>query len=135
MNPDASEKRAPFAEQTETTNKRRAGATPASETPVEIRGVGLIDPTLRDWVHESLGRHLGKYARQIERVEVRFGDVNGSKGGIDRVCMVHLIVSALPPVVAEERSGEDRQAFDLAVATAERALRHSLGKHGFSAKR
>jgi hypothetical protein len=127
--------RAPFAESTTPTDKRLAGATEVFETPLEIRNLdGAVDEELHAWVHERLGRQLGKYATQIERVEVRFGDENGPKGGIDRNCMIHVVLSALAPVVVETRAGEDREAFDLAAGRAERALRHTMQKHGFSTK-
>ena len=127
--------RAPLAEQAATTDKRLAGATDAAETPLEIRNLnGAVDADLHDWVHERLGRQLGKYATQVERVEVRFGDENGPKGGVDRNCMVHIVLSALAPVVVEMRAAEDREAFDLAAGRAERALRRTMQKHGLRTK-
>lgn len=127
--------RAPLADQLATTNKRLAGATEAAETPVEIRSPHAhVDAALQSWVHERLGRQLGKYATQIERVEVRFGDENGPKGGVDRNCMIHLVLSTLAPVVVEVRAADEREAFDLAAGRAERALRHTMQKHGFHTK-
>lgn len=127
--------REPFAEQTAPTDKRRAGKTDAAETPLEIRNLdGAVDDALHAWVHERLGRQLGKYAPQIERIDVRFGDENGPKGGIDRCCMVHVVLSALAPVVVEMRAGDDREAFDLAAGRAERAVKRTMQKHGFSTK-
>jgi hypothetical protein len=83
-------------------------------------------------VHDRLGRQLGKFGAQIERVDVRFADLHGPKGGIDRSCMVHVILSALPPVIAEAVGETRRHAFDLAAGKAERATRHNLERHGFS---
>jgi ribosome-associated translation inhibitor RaiA len=94
-----------------------------------------VDEALRDWVHERLGRHLGKFASQIERIDVRFGDENGPKGGIDRDCLVHVVVNGLPPIAVEVRGETDREAFDLAAGRAERATKHALQRHGFTAKR
>jgi hypothetical protein len=112
-----------------------AGPTDAFNTPLEIRNLdGGVDDSLRAWIHERLGRQLGKYAAQIERIDVRFGDINGPKGGVDRCCMVHVILSALPPVVVEVRAASDREAFDLAAGRAERATRRAMQKHGFSTK-
>jgi putative sigma-54 modulation protein len=125
--------RAPLAAQTTTHDKARVGRTSSFNTPLEIRNLnGAMDERLRQWVHERIGRQLGKFAPQIERVEVRFGDVNGSKGGIDRSCMVHVVLSALPPVVVELLGETDQEAFDLAASRAERATRRNLEKHGFS---
>jgi putative sigma-54 modulation protein len=135
MSTDTPDIRAPFAEQTQRTDKRHAGRTEVFETPLEIRNLdGAVDDSLHAWVHERLGRQLGKYAPHIERIDVRFGDENGPKGGIDRCCMIHVIVSALAPVVVEMRAGEDREAFDLAAGRVERALKRSMQKHGFNNK-
>lgn len=104
-------------------------------TPLEIRSPHHdIDGRLRQWVHERLGRHLGKFASQIERIDVRFGDENGPKGGVDRDCLVHVILHSLSPIAVEARGETDREAFDLAAGRAERAIKHALQKSGFSTK-
>jgi len=127
--------RGPMGAQTQATNRAEAGPTDSFNTPIEIRNLdGGADDALKAWVHERLGRQLGKYAAQIERIDVRFGDVNGPKGGIDRCCLVHVILSALPPVVVEMSAASDREAFDLAAGRVERATRRSMQKHGFSTK-
>ena len=124
---------APLAAPSETAAKRDLGRTDAFNTPIDIRNVaGGVDQHLRDWVHDRLGRQLGKFATQIERIDVRFTDVNGPKGGVDRTCMVHVILSALPPVVVEMQGETAQEAFDLAASRAERATRRNLEKHGFS---
>lgn len=105
-------------------------------TPLEIRTPRhRLDESLRDWVHQRLGRHLGKFSSKIERIDVRFGDENGPKGGVDRDCMVHVVLNALPPIAVEVRGETDREAFDLAAGRAERATKHALKRHGFTAKR
>lgn len=111
-------------------------AAATAQTPLEIRSLdGMVDKALYAWIRDRLGRHLGKFASQMERVEVRFSDENGPKGGVDCHCLVHLVLSALPPVVVEDRGETDREAFDLAAGRAERALKHTLNKHNFNVKR
>lgn len=127
------ETRAPFAAHTTKADKRRSGRTEASETLLQLRG-DPIDDALHDWVYERLGRELGRYAPQIERVQVRFGDETGSKGGVDKCCMVHVILSRLPPVLVEMRGSTEREAFDLAAKSAQRATRRNLERHGFTTK-
>jgi putative sigma-54 modulation protein len=114
--------------------KKHAGRTAIEQTPVEIRDLddAAVDRTLHDWVFQRLSRQLGKFAHHIERIDVRFGDVNGNKGGIDRSCLVHVILSALPPVVVEIVGETDREAFDIAAGRAERATQRCLAKHGFA---
>lgn len=127
------ETRAPFAARTTKSDKRHAGRTEGAGTPLEIRTVDHgIEETLRAWVYERVGRQLGKYAPQIERIQIRFGDDNGNRGGVDRCCMVHVVLSKLPPVIVEMRGSTEREAFDLAARSAERAVRRNLEKHGYS---
>lgn len=129
------ETRAPFAAHTLQTDKRHAGRTGLSETQLDLRSGGNdVDASLHAWVYERLGRQLGKYADLIERVHVRFGDENGPRGGNDKCCMVHVVLSKLPPVVVEMRGETEREAFDLAAGRAERATRRNVEKHGFSSK-
>jgi ribosome-associated translation inhibitor RaiA len=127
--------RQPFAQASEVPHDGRAaaGASDAAHTPLQIRSLdGAVDPVLHAWIHERLGRQLGKFATQIERIEVRFADDNAGKGGVDRTCLIHVVLSTLPPLAVEERAAEAREAFDLAAGKTERALKHSLQKHGFS---
>jgi putative sigma-54 modulation protein len=135
MTTQNTETHAPITDQAITAEDQHDGRAEAIEMSLEIRNLnGSVDGALQAWIHERLGRQLGKYAAQVERIEVRFGDENGPKGGIDRCCMVHVILSSLPPVVVEMRAGEDREAFDLAAGRAERAIKRSMQKHGFSTK-
>jgi hypothetical protein len=109
------------------------GADDSPDLPIEVRdldgGAGL---RLRRWVRDRLGRQLGKFGPLIERIELRFGDVHGTKGGVDRSCTVHVILSTLPPVIVEAVGDTHQKAFDLAAGKAERATRHNLEKHGFA---
>jgi hypothetical protein len=125
------ETKATFADQTSKHDKRTAGRTDAAHTQLEIRSGGEpLEDGLREWIFERVGRQLGKFAPQIERLQVRFGDENGPKGGEDQCCMVHVILSKLPPVIVECRAASQREAFDLAAGRAERATRRNMEKHG-----
>lgn len=121
--------RAPLAAQTEAEQRGPS----VFENRLDIRSPhGHVGSRLTHWIHDRLGRQLGKFAPSIERIEVRFDDLNGTKGGVDRTCMVHVVLSALPPVVVEMQAATDHEAFDLAAGRAERATRRNLEKHGFS---
>ena len=127
------ETRGSFAAQATKTDKRRAGRTGGTDTPLEIRtNDHAIDASLRAWVYERVGRQLGKFALQIERIQVRFDDPNSPRGGAECHCQIHVILSKLPPVVVEMRGETEREAFDLATRSAERAISRNLGKHGYS---
>jgi hypothetical protein len=95
---------------------------------------GSVDAALHRWIHERLDRQLGKFAPQVERIDVRFGDENAHKGGADSNCLVHVVLSALPSVFVEVRGETPREAFDIAAGRAERATQRSLQKHGVTTK-
>jgi hypothetical protein len=133
-----SKQRAPFAAHFQMHSQIEDGTRSVSEhdwpgMPIDIRDLdGGASRRLRRWVHDRLGRQLGKFGPLIERIELRFGDVHGTKGGVDRSCTVHVILSALPPVIVEAVGDTHQKAFDLAAGRAERATRRNLEKHGFA---
>ena len=56
---------------------------------IQIRGIG-IPPTaaLAAHIERRLAFSLSRFSAQIERVVVRFSDMNGPRGGSDKVCRV-----------------------------------------------
>jgi hypothetical protein len=104
--------------------KRVAGRTAAGQTPLALRTFGVrLAPELRAYVRERGARKLGKHALHIERVSVRFVDVNGPRGGVDTACRIKIVMSGQPSVVIEERGTDARQAFDVAIGAAGEAVR------------
>jgi ribosome-associated translation inhibitor RaiA len=94
-----------------------------------VRTSGLaVEPELRERIHERLGLRLGKFAPRIERITVRFDDVNGPRGGVDVACRIKAGMSALPSVVVTELAHNPVVAFDRAGQRLERAVRGALGK-------
>lgn len=109
--------------------KARAGRTPTRLTPVLVRGHNVtIEPHHRDYVREKLGMKLGKFATAVERIFVRFDDVNGPKGGADHVCRIQASVSGMGVVVVEVVDVDPITAFDLAEARMMHAIEHRLGR-------
>jgi putative sigma-54 modulation protein len=93
---------------------------------IEIRGVNY---ELADGLEQYIGRRLslvlGRFAGRIGRVTVRFSDVNGPRGGVDKLC--HVMISLVPRgVVRVEGSGDD--PFALVANTAKRAG-HAVGRN------
>ena len=122
-------KREPFAAAAPRPQRRTAGRTSAPRTPLALRTSGLsIDPELRGYVHRRLGWRLGKFAPHIERLTVRFEDVNGPRGGLDVACKIKAVIAGLPSVVVAELAHDARKAFDRADDRAERAVRRALGR-------
>jgi len=118
------DKREPLTDQITRSEKRTAGRTTAPHVPANIRvsGVDLDDEDM-DYIRQRLGLKLGKFASSIERVTVRVKDINGDRGGIDKICNIKVVVSGLPSVVVEGRSDSTRVAVNSALAAIESAVR------------
>ena len=80
----------------------------------------------RAYLRRKLARRLGKFADSIERVSLRTEDVNGPRGGIDRVCRMKVVLRGLPSVVIEKRDAALNAAVALALDGVVRAVRKGL---------
>ena len=112
-------------------HKREVGRTAANETPLNIRTHQVaLDPSIEDYVRDRAGRKLGKFAVHVQRVTVRFDDINGPKHGIDIVCKIKVAMEGAPSIVITETSSHPRDAFDFAIDAAEKAVKRDLDKRG-----
>jgi hypothetical protein len=116
-------------------SKRRAGRTHITETPLRIRVSGVdLTPENKDATYKLLGRRLARFGPWIERVDVRFKDVNGpARGGPDTRCRINLTVSGRPSVFAEERAHDVDRALFRAASSVSRAMARSVERKGLSA--
>lgn len=122
-------KRSPFAATIARADRRTSGRTWAPSTPLAVRTSGLaVEPALHERIHERLGWRLGKFAPRIERISVRFDDVNGPRGGVDVACRIKAVMSSLPSVVVTELAHDPVEAFDRAGRRIERAVRGAIGR-------
>lgn len=85
-----------------------------------------LEPELRAVITRRLHFALTRHERAIEQVDVTLGDVNGPKGGVDKVCRIRLRGPGLPPLVIEEAATELRTAVDSAAARLGRTLQRAL---------
>ncbi len=113
--------------------KREAGRTETSLTPLNVRTSGLaLAPEERGYFRVRLGKKLGKFSPHIERVTVRFEDVNGPKGGVDIECRIKVVLSGLPSLVVTESAESVPLAFNKAADRSVRVVRKSLESSGTS---
>lgn len=107
--------------------KQRAGRTATPQVPAHIRVFGVeLNQTERATIRQGLGAKLGKYANSIERVSVRVEDVNGARGGVDKICRIKVVLSGLPSVVYESQATSLNDAINGALAGTQRTVRRSL---------
>lgn len=109
--------------------KRQAGRTETSQTPLNVRTSGLaLAPEERGYFRVRLGKKLGKFSPHIERVTVRFEDVNGPKGGVDTACRIKVVLSGMPSVVVEEQASDVKAAFRAALSGTVRTVRRTVDR-------
>jgi hypothetical protein len=87
-----------------------------------------VDPDFVERIEQRLGWRLGKFAVHIERLTVRFEDVNGPRGGRDVACKIKVVISGLPSVVVTELARSAPEAFNRADGRVERAVREALDR-------
>ncbi len=125
----ASIKRTAFAKTVSRPDRRSAGRTWAARTPLAVRTSGVhLDTAFRARVRQRVGWRLVKFAPHLERLTVRFEDVNGPRGGADVACKVKVVVSGRPSVVVEETARTAAEAFDRVDGRVERAVRRSIDR-------
>lgn len=123
--PDSA-RRAPLARQVSKAEKRVIDPATADGTPAYIRSVGVeVDPADREYLRRKLGRNLGKFEPAVERASVRLEDINGPRGGVDKLCRIKVVLRGLPSVVVEERHDSLQAAMDGALKRVERAVRRA----------
>ena len=57
---------------------------------------------------------------------MRITDVNGPRGGVDKVCRIKVVLSGLPSVVVEQQHASLQAAMDRALQRTESAVRRSV---------
>jgi len=109
--------------------KRRAGRSAGDGRSADVRTTGVpISPRDRVYIRRRLGMKLRKFSSSIERVTVRVEDVNGPRGGVDKVCKAKVVLAGLPSVVVERKEHDIRAAVDGALDATERAVRRVLDR-------
>ena len=85
----------------------------------EFRGEKILS-----FIEQNFERSLERFRSRIQSVQLYLEDVNGPKGGVDKVCRCVLHLKKLSPVVIRDA---DESWSALVQRTANRAA-HSVGK-------
>jgi len=130
-------RRAPMGVAANAAPRAERGRTDSPETPLAVRAKDVeVDAALREYVAKRAGFKLGKFAEAIERITVRFEDLNGPKKGspADR-CAIKVVISRHESVLVEVVDTDPRAAFDKCIDSVERAVRRALEKTKSKARR
>lgn len=77
---------------------------------------------LRSWVEARVRFATQRLAGVVSRAVVRFKDLNGPKGGVDKQCRIQLNTSMGAVVVVSSRGDDWRATLDMALARAAQSL-------------
>jgi putative sigma-54 modulation protein len=96
---------------------------------VSIRGERIKPGTeLREYISRRLQFALGRFGSAIQRVNVRVGDLNGPRGGIDKRChiLVQLRASGGSPITVDTDDSDLCAAVDRAAERIGRSVTRAL---------
>ena len=92
---------------------------------VATRGIELSSD-LNDYVRRRAHFSFGRFAGRIRSLSIRLADVNGPRGGIDKVCNIRVDVGLRQAVIVRELQANIHAAVAFAMERAERAVQRQL---------
>lgn len=80
---------------------------------LEVRGLNVeITDSLRTYAQRRLGFALDRFAERIRTVRLKLGDMNGSRGGVDKRCQLAISLAHSSPITLESRASTVQGAID-----------------------
>jgi ribosome hibernation promoting factor len=80
---------------------------------LEIRGLKIeITDSLRTYAERKIGFALDRFAERIRTVRLKLGDMNGSRGGVDKRCQLAISLAHSSPITLESRAATVQGAVD-----------------------
>jgi putative sigma-54 modulation protein len=100
-------------------------AEAAMQIDIQARNFPLTD-ALRGHIKRRLGFALSSRNDHIQRVLVRMSDINGPRGGADKCCQIHVMLTRHPDVVIKDTEVDLYVAIDRAADRAGRTVKRRL---------
>ncbi|MDH5181013.1 MAG: HPF/RaiA family ribosome-associated protein [Gammaproteobacteria bacterium] len=94
---------------------------------IQTRSFSLTD-ALREHVNRRIGFTLGTRDDYIQRIVVRLEDINGPRGGADKLCRLQIVLDQLPDVVIEDTEEDMYVAIDRATDRAGRTVSRKISR-------
>lgn len=87
-----------------------------------------VTAAIRMHVERRILFALGWADYKVKKVEVRLSDLNGPRGGEDKLCQIQIMATGIPQVVIEDVEADVYVAIDRAADRARRVLTRRLEK-------
>lgn len=85
-----------------------------------------ITPAIRAHSEARMATLKARHGDHVREMEIRFADLNGPKGGVDKLCRLQARIDGHPSVHAEGRDEDLYTAINLAFQRMERTLDRTL---------
>ena len=96
---------------------------------LEVRGRNLsLSEPIEALVERRFAFALGRFSNEIRRVDVKLADINGPRGGVDKLCKVEVTLAHGGRVRAQSTELLARDAIDRAAERVGRRLSRKLGR-------
>jgi ribosomal subunit interface protein len=92
---------------------------------IQSRGFTLTD-ALNDYVHKRISFTLTRTASRIRRIDVKLSDINGSRGGIDKRCLIEIRLDGRTNVIVQDIQADMYIAIDRAISRSARTVMRRL---------
>jgi len=119
-----------IAEQVSTSDELGLGHIGGAGTTFAAHGPRPLGAGFQSLIATRLAGVLRGVESRVERVVVRFEDLNGPKGGDDTACRIQVALSGQPMLVVEARAAGEAHAFRLAAPKLNAALNRQLDRRG-----
>lgn len=96
---------------------------------VRITGNVAVSDALRSHTERSLLTALSGAMRGLDEIQVRLSDINGPRGGIDKLCGIRLVLRRVGVVFVRASCGDAYSAVDMAARRLRSALGRRIGRH------
>jgi len=95
---------------------------------IRVHGFALRDE-FRDYVERRLDRAMSRFRGRITSLTVQLSDVNGPRGGVDKVCLITAVVPGVGEIAAGEKADSLSAATDLAARRLKTRIASMISKH------
>ena len=103
---------------------------------VLLESPGIVLPSNEAKVLATrVGHAFERLARRIDRVHVSLRDVNGPRGGCDKLCMIRIELATRGQIVVREKSSEMNRALKRALSRARTLVSCELKRRSWPGRR